>query len=186
MQAFHVLQDTRLCSLWYLSCTCFSFGVWMLFAPMKMEFLSWEQVSCKFSRASWFWSKDYYCRSFSFWYFASLIPILIIKTCTEKIRIVNQINLLVSNQSIQASFSSELQVLFQGISNTIWHNLHMRNLLGDWFSGNLLCTVFFPSLNMKGFQTMEITLPWNRSEMWPTAYTHSTVSFYTFPLISKI
>lgn len=98
-----------------------------------------NKVSCYFSHASWF------CKSFSFWCFASLIPILIIKTRTKKIRIVNQINLLVSNQGIQASFSSELQVLFQVISVSIWNNLHMINLLGVWFSENLLGILFFPS-----------------------------------------
>lgn len=103
-----------------------------------------NKVSCYFSHSSRFWSKDYCCKSFSFWCFASLIPILIIKTCTKKFRIVNQINLLVSNQGIQASFSSELQVLFQVISVSIWNNLHMINLLGLWFSENFLGILFFP------------------------------------------
>lgn len=77
-------------------------------------------------------------------------------------------------------------MLFQVISVSIWNNLHTINLLGVWFSENLLGILPPPSFNIKGFQTMQMTLPWNRSEMWLTPYTHSTVSFYIFNLISKI
>lgn len=105
-------------------------------------------------------------------------------THTHKLGIVNQINLLASTWGIQCSFNPELEVPFHVISNSIWNYLHMVNLLGICFSGNLLGTLF-SSPNMKGSQTMETTLHWSRSEIWSTLYTCSAVSFNAFPAVWK-
>lgn len=62
-------------------------------------------------------------------------------------------------------------MLFQVIFSSILINLHMMYLLGVSFSDDFLDMFFFSSLKMEGFQTIEIALLWNRSEMWHCTHT---------------